>query len=369
MRSARPSEPGKHHSIVAALRRRIRDGIYPVGGLLPTVRTLAGAFAASVPTVSRALGDLVEEGFIATDGRRGTRVVAHPPHRHRFALVLPGRPDATGRYASLHWQALADAARDLGSDPATAIELFHAINEHPELAEHQRLIAAMRDGTVAGLVVCDPSRCAAWLDLHAARLPMIGPRLDPAHPERGTIQLRQGDFRLAALVRCQRAGRTRVAALLEASAHSLDDALRLRATAAARGLDIPAHRICAAPLTAPGWARPPISALLRGPREERPDALIVSDDNLLDDALAALDEAGIGHDEILVVAHANFPLPRKAAATRPVLRLGWDQREFLAIATAAIASWLDARRPPGEAVLPIRGEDGSFPVPLDQTSP
>ena len=362
------TDAGKHHSIVAALRRRIRDGIYPVGGQLPTVRTLAGAFAASVPTVSRALGDLVAEGFIATDGRRGTRVVAHPPHRHRFALVLPGRPDAAGRYANLRWQALADAARGLGSDPATAIAIFHATNEHPEPAEHQRLIAAVRDGTIAGLVLADPACCAAWLDLHDARLPMIGPPPDPTHPERGSIQQRQGDFDEAALARCQRAGRTRLAALLEASPRGLHDAQRLARAAATRGLDIPAHRVFAAPLAAPAWARPPIAALLRGPRAERPDALIVSDGNLLDEALAALDENGVGHDEILVVAHASFPLLRRAGAGRPVLHLGWDQREFLGLATAAIAGWLDTRRPPGEAVLPLRGEDGPHPIASDQTS-
>ncbi len=364
------TDAGKHHSIVAALRRRIRDGIYPVGGQLPTVRTLAGAFAASVPTVSRALSDLVAEGFIATDGRRGTRVVAHPPHRHRFALVLPARPEATGGYASQRWQALADAARALGSDAATAIALFHAINEHPELAEHQRLIAAVRDGTIAGLVICEPACCAAWLDPLDARLPMIGPPSDPARPERGTIQLRQGDFDVAALAQCQRAGRTRIAALLEASLHGLDDARRLCSTAGARGLDLPAHRVVAAPRAAPGWARPALAALLRGPREERPDALIVGDGDLLSDALAALDEEGIAHDGVLVVARADFPLRLdQPASARPVLRLGWDQHEFLAIATGAIADWLDARRPPGEVVLPIRGEDGPYPITSNQTSP
>jgi DNA-binding transcriptional regulator YhcF (GntR family) len=352
------TDAGKHHSIVAALRRRIRDGIYPVGGLLPTVRTLAGAFTASVPTVSRALGELIAEGFIATNGRRGTRVVAHPPHRHRFALVLPERPETTGGYASQRWQALADAARALGSDPATAIALFHASNEHPELPEHQHLIAAVRDGTVAGLVICEPACCAAWLDPLGARLPVIGAPSDPAHPERGTIELRQGDFDEAALAHCQRAGSTRIAALLEASPQGLDHAHRLRSTAAARGLDLPAHRVVAAPLVAPGWARPALAALLRGPRAERPDALIVGAGDLLADALTALDEDGVGHDGMLVVARADFPLRQpQAASARPVLRLGWDQRQFLTIAIAAIADWLDARRPPGDRILPLRGED------------
>ena len=33
---------------------------------------------------------------------------------------------------------------------------------------------------------------------------------------------------------------------------------------------------------------------------------------------------------------------------RPVLRLGWDQREYLLEAMDAIAAWLDRRTPPGE---------------------
>lgn len=360
------SNPGKHDGMVTTLRRRIIAGRYKAGDRLPTVRELAVEFAISLPTVVHALSLLAEQGFIITEGRLGTRVVDFPPHRHRFGLVLPGLPGPDRHYASLHWQALADAACAVGGSPNSSITLFHAVNEHPELVEHQRLLEAMRNRTVAGLIICQPLNCDAWLDLRRVRLPMIGGSMHPdypGHPEHGTIILAQEEFQNRAIERCAKAGRQRLAILLSATPASYADVPRLMALASRHGLDCPAHRVLAAPLAAPDWARPAIAAMVRGGSEGRPDALLVSDDNLLAPVLAALDEAGIGPDEIFVVAHTNFPL--SAAATlpnRPVLRLGWDQREYLHLALDVLKRWLAHREPPGERALSVRAADQPFDV-------
>jgi hypothetical protein len=54
-------------------------------------------------------------------------------------------------------------------------------------------------------------------------------------------------------------------------------------------------------------------------------------------------------------AHANFPSTRPAS--RPVTRFGWDQCEFLRVATQAISDWHAYRRPLGQRVLTVRRED------------
>jgi DNA-binding transcriptional ArsR family regulator len=72
-------------------------GVHGAGALMPTVRELTAELSVSIPTVSRALAQLIDQGFITTDGRRGTHVVAIiRPHRHRCALVLPEMPDRRG---------------------------------------------------------------------------------------------------------------------------------------------------------------------------------------------------------------------------------------------------------------------------------
>ncbi len=353
--SAKPPAPrGKHSAIVAALRARIIGGRYRAGAALPTVRALAVELAASLPTVSRALAELIAQGFITTAGRRGTRVVEHPPHRHLLALVLPEPPDADGRYANLHWQALAAAARARNADPAQGIMLFHALNRHAELPEHQRLLRAIAAGSVAGLVLCEPFRGGAWIDQGGRTLPRIGSGV-PGEPSHGAIHLSQHEFRARALAACAAQQRTRLAVISDDSAGALNGVAALRAAAAAHGLTCPEGHILAAPLSVSGWARHAAAALMGGPVGERPDALLVCDDNLASAVEDGLDAVGVGEAGLTLVVHANFPAP--PPTRRHAVRLGWDQREYLALAGDAVSGWLDHCTPPGECVLPVRSAD------------
>lgn len=344
----------KQDDVVATLRSRICTGIHGAGAALPTVRELALELDASVPTVSRALGLLIEQGFISTDGRRGTHVVEHPPHLHHVALVLPDLPDAHGHYANLHWQSLAGAARQLGSNPIASIETFHALNRHHEMADHQRLVAAVRDQRLAGLVLCEPFQGDEWLDLDQITVPIIG-SVTTTRPDRGVIRLNQSDFRRRALAHIRACGRRRLAVVMDASLGALHAISELRAAVRDYGIECPAHHILAAPLSVPGWARHAAHAVMQGPEAQRPDALLVCDDNLVDEAIIGLDAAGVSADALDLVTHANFP------STPPtgwaVTRFGWDQCEFLRDATQAIADWHQYGKPLGQRTLAVRRED------------
>jgi len=71
-------------------------------------------------------------------------------------------------------------------------------------------------------------------------------------------------------------------------------------------------------------ARRVVHLLLSG--QERPDALLVSDDDLLEAATQGVLDAGAGA-EVEVVSHANFPYP--STSLFPVKRLGFDLRAAL----------------------------------------
>lgn len=70
-------------------------------------------------------------------------------------------------------------------------------------------------------------------------------------------------------------------------------------------------------------ARRVVHLLLSG--QERLDALLVSDDNLLEAATQGVLDAGAGAE---VVSHANFPYP--STSLFPAKRLGFDLRATLA---------------------------------------
>jgi DNA-binding transcriptional regulator YhcF (GntR family) len=65
--------------IFEQIRALIQGGELAAGTALPTVRQLAGDLNVAPNTVARAYADLQTAGWIASDGRRGTRVTPRPP--------------------------------------------------------------------------------------------------------------------------------------------------------------------------------------------------------------------------------------------------------------------------------------------------
>jgi GntR family transcriptional regulator len=76
-------ETPPYRQIADQLSGAIESGLLPRGALLPTVRQLAGDLEIAPNTVARAYSELQSEGWIASDGRRGTRVADTSPQAAR----------------------------------------------------------------------------------------------------------------------------------------------------------------------------------------------------------------------------------------------------------------------------------------------
>jgi GntR family transcriptional regulator len=76
-------EQPRYRQILAALRERIVNGHYPIGGNLPTEVELCAEFGVSRYTVREALRRLVEQGMLARRQGSGSEVVSAEPH-HGF---------------------------------------------------------------------------------------------------------------------------------------------------------------------------------------------------------------------------------------------------------------------------------------------
>jgi DNA-binding transcriptional regulator YhcF (GntR family) len=70
-------ETPPYRQIVDQLRGFIERGDLLPGDALPTVRQLAGDLGVAPNTVVRAYAELQDEGWLQSDGRRGTRVTDH----------------------------------------------------------------------------------------------------------------------------------------------------------------------------------------------------------------------------------------------------------------------------------------------------
>lgn len=94
----------------AAIMRAIVDGELAPASRLPSIRQLAGDLGLAANTVAKAYRELEVDGFVASNGRRGT-------------VVLPlsaAAPEPIARQAA---DEFVSRIRDLGLDPATALSL------------------------------------------------------------------------------------------------------------------------------------------------------------------------------------------------------------------------------------------------------
>ncbi|MBV8343678.1 MAG: GntR family transcriptional regulator [Candidatus Eremiobacteraeota bacterium] len=92
-------EIAPYQQIVEQIRSAIERGELVPKSPLPTVRQLAGDLGVAPNTVARAYSDLQLEGWLVSDGRRGTRVSGQLPALNRRARLRALR-DATERFVT-----------------------------------------------------------------------------------------------------------------------------------------------------------------------------------------------------------------------------------------------------------------------------
>jgi DNA-binding LacI/PurR family transcriptional regulator len=89
----------------------------------------------------------------------------------------------------------------------------------------------------------------------------------------------------------------------------------------------------------PMSARRCLHLMLEGRAKERPNGVILADDNFVSAATQGIVDAGVRvPDDLSVVALANFPVGIEAAV--PVTRIGFDVRAML----DTLATWLEQMR-------------------------
>lgn len=323
---ARPSE--KEQAIVDAIRERILSGLYSPGSRLPACAALEGEFSASRMTLRRALGKLLEEGFL--EGlERGSGVVSFsPPHLRRIGLMMamPGRKN---RFCAC----MEDAARACAEESGRQVPVFSNFSEAycrgEEFAKLRRQVAVRM---FAGLVVLfdpDKSSCPELFDAAI-------PKVYFGHPLRkdGTLlDMNCEAFARKALSKLRERGARRVAILSYPHINN-----RMEKASGLLGeyglLSKPEWRI--------GMDNPEIAArltrlLLSQPAAERPDGLLLSDDHLVEHAARGIVECGLRvPEELKVVALCNWPFP--PSSPFPMDLLGYDCRQLLRLAVDAIDS-------------------------------
>ncbi len=315
------SAQGKQNHIAAALKHDMMQGRVTPGERLPAFSVLERRFDVSRLTLQLAIQRLQREGFVRTVPRQGTFVSERLPYTHCFAVVLPPLEMPSNRF----WMNLSAAAEELQSHLDCKIEFFRDVLPKDDDPAFKGLQESVRQHMFAGLVFPEPMSGFEATSLVCERqIPIVS--LGKDQPEGVMRVLFDAEcFVQRACEAFKQRGRERVA-VISRPTHTLMN--RFVELIQQNGLSIEPYCALSVSRHNPDSAANITTLLLNLPDCKRPDAIIITDDNLVEHALSGVLRSGLNVGKDLdVVAHCNWPWSVHSSV--PVLRLGFDVSEVL----------------------------------------
>ena len=278
----------KQDRIEATLRGEIRDGTLAPGSRLATRKELQLRFAVASLTMQAAIDRLTADGFLVARGQHGTFVVDHPPSASNYGLVFPFPETRQGVQL---WRALISEAAAIGAGGRRHLTLYHGIDGHADNPDHQRLVRDLHHERLAGLVFAvNPFAVVGTPVLDEGPAPRIAimdqPLIRP-NGRVGCVVLDEPSFVAKALDQFVEHGRRRVAVISVPGMEGHCRRLVLDGMAA-RGLATRPYWWHVVEQTTASSARAIAHLLFHRGQPERPDALLITDDNLVEHAVAGL---------------------------------------------------------------------------------
>ncbi len=353
--TTRLQAPTKHQLIAEELRQQIVSGKLAPGARLPTRTILEQRFDASRQTVQQAFDLLSNEGFVEPRGRQGTFVAERPPFLRHYALIFPHRPHE-GRGWPRYWTAIFHEAQALQRTGRCRFTPFYGSDSDPAHTLYMGLEHAVANHQVAGLIlVCTPRGHHQHIAFEESTLPRV--LLAPHADLPGTMILGPdpNSFLDRAIACMAERGRRRIGLLFQ----EMDELEATQAATTARtrcdqlGLDLQFEWIHGCNPLTPHWAARSMALMACLPDAERPDGLIICDDNLVEQAIRGLvrgsKQTVTPGKDIDIIAHANFPwIPQ---VDYPVTWLGFNMRELVNTCIENIELQRRGENPPSNTSL------------------
>lgn len=318
----------KQDAIVRHLREAIMRGEWGPGARLPTRQVLRKQYSTTSATVQRVFDRLIADGFVETRGARGSFVAERLPHLYRHVLVFPvGESDSGwGNF----WAVMRNLAPTLAQERGIELQVRFGVEDGgPSGGEaRRRLREDLRERRIAGLIFATTplAKGQSLLGVEPAVPRVIIGGCPKGHRVAAvSVGGAPGFSELAVRYLLER-GRKRIAVIGPSRAPSHFDDIAHELGCA--GLSLPPHWRQGVELGYPAWAENVARLLFLGGGRERPDGLIVTDDNLVEYAVAGLLASGVRvPEQVEMVAHCNFPAPRPNVI--PMARLGYDIHALL----------------------------------------
>ena len=346
--------PVKRDEILVKLREEIISGRVPRGARLPTRLDLERRFQVSGATIQQALDRLRTEGFVVAQGSRGTFVSENPPHLCEYGLLFPTREDKKFHF-SRFYTALEVASEQLTQDSTRRISRFYGLDGHADVDDFHRVVQDLKSRRLAGLIFATPPDALKGTPiLEFPNIPRAVVRDHDPYDGYSTVRLDPSAFLHRALKEMVALGRRKIAVV---RLHSSPEE-RVANAMRAHGLEVRPHWLHSATIAVPESIRPVMRLLMHPGQPERPDGLIITDDNFEVEALGGLAEARVLiPDDLEVICHCNHPIRTKTPMR--IRRLGYDATRVLAACIDLIDRQRAGEPPSSVGLQPLF--EGEFP--------
>jgi DNA-binding LacI/PurR family transcriptional regulator len=314
----------KQAQLDSRLRLQIVEGNWHPGSRIPTYDELEKKFTVSRATLRQAVDVLQKDGFIYSAGRKGSFVSEHLPFQYRYGLVALAHRHVESRF----WQVLKQQAQRITDDDTPRqMHVYTQIGGPTGQAQTQQLLDDIRSHRLAGLIFLgiggleDIKELRPWL----GSMPMIAFTEQVPHPNMHRILLDHHAFATRGIEALMTLGCRRIAVFHFSEYvghHDLPDLITRM------GLQTRQSWHHAIAREFPQGARSVAHLLMEQPADQRPDGLIIGNDNMVEPVLGGLLDAGVtvGQD-VHAVCHCNWPGPTVTLV--PTVQLGYDMTQAM----------------------------------------
>ena len=285
-RKTRP--PVKQDAIIEFLRESILEGSLKSGDRFPTRSEIEQRFEASSVTVQRAFDRLVEDGFVCVRGKNGTYVAENLPHLSRYGIAFPKSFALEGW--SQFYTAMMSAAHMIEAEGTSRLPCYMGVDGGSHGEGYRALVRDVCAHRVAGIIFPGRPRFEEHYPLRPRpglpwALLMSSP---PLLPEAIAVDLGGvAGFLDRALEYLASRGRRRIA-LIAVAGFEAERLEHFGNRLPAFGMTTSRYWHQAVDPAIPKWADNAAHLTFHEGHRERPDGLIVTDDNLVEHASAGL---------------------------------------------------------------------------------
>lgn len=344
---------GLQDEINCQLRRDIRRGIYQPGSKLPSRAELEKRYQTTPVTIQKSFDKMKEDGFIRAEGPRGTFVADHPPCFSNIGIVFPHHFNSK-RPEMNFFRVLAEEALKKNSENGLNFTIYAGLNGYESEADYIRLRDDIQFERLAGIIFASSPHLLYGTPLYQTIVDkkelakvafMSGDSHDfpiVTNSTNGYVSMimdylaGQGVKRLAIL-----------AAMSEERSNKVLGENAYLEAAAKRNIQILPHHIQVMYHGIAPRAKQLVQLLLHCRDQERPDALVITDDSLVEAACQGIADAGsVLPKSFITIGYCNFPAIPSTAV--PLCLYGMNVNCFLDKCISLLMEQLQ-----GNAIAPL----------------